>query len=103
MRCLLAAILLALMLSAAADADPPDQQCGPLEKIQELVGKYGEAPLASMASDKGPLWLFVNPETGTFTIVAMVSAKAGCLLASGDGFRPLTHKPAKSSTSDAPS
>lgn len=85
----LAALALALSASMAS------AECFPTEQVYEVIGgQFDEYRTgAGMTSDMAAwLELWVNPETGTFTMMATLPNGQSCLLATGEGWQ-LFHAP----------
>ena len=69
--------------------------CGSMEEVIKILVKYNEKPMLNMKStrtqDDQPtqtmVTLFVNPETGTYSLVERVSDTLFCVLSSGEDLR----------------
>lgn len=77
-----------LLISAPALA----QQAGPCDESQKvyelLTGSYGEKPFIEMKDSKNrKLVMFVNPQTGTWTVIA-TDDKLACGISAGKEFTP---------------
>ena len=81
--------------------------CGPPEMIQKMINEYKEKPLAEGNSfiirpdhllQQGPTTLYVNPDTGTWTMVIKYDPPLGpgiwCILNAGSKFGPSLEKTA---------
>ena len=75
--------------------------CGPPEKILEMIGQYKELEIANGMGflirpdamlQPGPMSLFVNPDTGTWTMVIKYAPpgfpKIWCTIGAGTAFGP---------------
>ena len=84
---------------------PSFVDCGPPEKVLEMVGQYKEQELVEGQSflirpdgmlQPGPMSLYVNPETGTWTMVIKYTPqgfpKIWCIIGAGTGFGPKVDK-----------
>lgn len=84
----LGAVLLLSMPVAAQDSPEGDpggrSMCGPLTLLTVLLGgDFGEVPVESRATEAGHvLTAYVNPDTGSWTIVAH-AAGMGCVVQGG--------------------
>lgn len=78
--------VLALCFAAPALAQP---RCAPTEQLlAELTGpKFKERPFLTLTGAMGPVTLYVNLATGTWTIAVSPSASptASCIIAVGKG------------------
>lgn len=85
---------LAVLLILAADNAHAQTACGPADQmIAAIAGpKYQEAPLfdAMVKTPAGPkaIRMFVNPATGTWTLLTLQDHGMACLAGSGEGFKP---------------
>ena len=62
-------------------------QCAPRgEVVAGLTGNYGEVPAAQGNTPGTLMEVYVNPDTGTWTIVVSYPDGKTCMLASGDDF-----------------
>jgi hypothetical protein len=79
--------------------------CGPPDKIQKMVDDYGEVPIAEgntfiirpdLILQPGPLTLFVNPSTKTWTMVVKFKPagypEMWCVVGAGTEFGPAIQK-----------
>lgn len=75
-------LALALLLAGPAYAQ---QQCGPFEQwAEQLHTQFGEAPAFLGLDDRGPMtFLFINGETGTWTVLVLFPGGEACAAASG--------------------
>ena len=81
-----------LLISTSAIA----QQSGPCDESQKvyelLTNQYGEKPFVEMKDSKGrKLIMFVNPQTGSWTVVATDDSIA-CGISAGKEFTPADSK-----------
>jgi len=79
-----------LLISTSAFAQ--QQQNGPCDEAQKvfelLTNKYSEKPFIEMKDSKGrKLVMFVNPQTGTWTVIA-TDDKIACGISAGSDFTP---------------
>jgi hypothetical protein len=90
MRYLLTLAAICLTAPAMAQQPPP---CGVWVKMAyKLANEYLEAPLAEMIDAQGnALELWVNPDTGTWTILSTTPGGPTCMVKGGEDFviRPL--------------
>ena len=61
--------------------------CIPQAEARKVLEKHKERYLASLKSDGTPARLYVNPETGTWTLVGIVKNGSWCLLGHGTDFK----------------
>lgn len=79
--------------------------CGPPDKITKMVQEYGEVPIAEgntfiirpdLMLQPGPLTLFVNPNTKTWTMVVKFKPSGypemWCVVGAGTEFGPAIQK-----------
>lgn len=92
----------ALLMFAAQNAFAQPSQCAPRpDVLAALATKYGEARRAiGIAGQTSVMELFVNPSTGTWTIIATSPDGTTCLIASGGSFE-MTDDPAPAKGSPA--
>lgn len=78
----------ALLIFATQNAHAQAAQCGPRpDVLSALATKYGEARRGiGIAGQNAVVELFVNPSTGTWTIIATSPDGKTCLIASGSNF-----------------
>lgn len=92
-KLLLAAVLVCLSAPAFAQA-----QCNTYENVNKLLGaeKYQEVVVAAGVSTSGRLVeIYLNEETGGFSIVSTSADKTSCLVLAGDGFTIKSEKQRK--------
>jgi hypothetical protein len=97
MRKLMTFAALASGLAAAlagvqgAKADEQGAQCRDRDKVlAHLAGKYQEAPVAvGVTSTGGLVEVLSSGDGGTWTIIVTSPTGLSCLMAAGDGWRPL--------------
>jgi hypothetical protein len=60
--------------------------CGATHEIEKtLTAEYGESPaFAAIVNGGGPMLVFTNPETHTFTVVMRKAGGISCLMAAGE-------------------
>lgn len=83
MRYFLAA--LAIMLAVPAAAQP---RCAPTDQlVAMLTGKYNERSFLTLTGEPGPVTLYVNLATGTWSIVMSPASNPTvlCIIAVGKG------------------
>jgi len=93
-------VLLILATQNAHAQNAPSPQCAPRPAVLEaLANGFGEARRAvGIAGQAHVMELFVNPETGTWTITATRPDGVMCLIASGSNFEQVQGSaPAKGS------
>lgn len=75
----------------AAKADDQGAQCRDRDQVLEhLAGKYKEAPIAvGVTSTGGLVEVLSSGDGGTWTIIVTSPTGLSCLMAAGDGWRPL--------------
>jgi len=78
----------ALLIFATQNAHAQSAQCAPRpDVLAALATKYGEARRGiGIAGQNAMMELFVNPSTGTWTIIATTPDGKTCLIASGSNF-----------------
>jgi hypothetical protein len=81
-----------LLISTSAIA----QQAGPCDETQKvynfLINNYGEKPFVEMKDNKDrKMIMFVNPETGTWTVI-ITDDKIACGVSAGKNFTPADPK-----------
>lgn len=83
----LAAATLMTPVSSAAQG----MVCGVRDKIvQQLEERYGETALSrGVARGSGIVEMYVNPESGSWTIVVTNTKGMSCLMAAGEAFEPI--------------
>ena len=77
--------VLALCLAVPAAAQP---RCAPTEQlVAMLTGKYSERPFLTLTGEPGPVTLYVNLATGTWSIVMSPASSptVSCIIAVGKG------------------
>lgn len=80
-------VVIAALLPSAAHAQAP--MCKPFKEITDyLATKFAEVPASMGIMDQGKTMMiqFANPETGTWTLIALGTGGIGCVMASGDGY-----------------
>jgi hypothetical protein len=81
------AVAASLALTFAMPVSAQQIQCGPLDKVYELIAeKYQESRVGLGLSGPGLVEVWVNSDTGTFTILGVLPSGVGCVLATGIGF-----------------
>jgi hypothetical protein len=82
----------ALALTPAADAATT---CGPHDRaVRNLSNKYGEAPIATgMVSPELVMEMFVNAETGSWTVIYTNLDGISCVVGAGTEFETLGSAP----------
>lgn len=85
----------ALLIFVTQNAHAQTPQCAPRpDVLTALATKYGEARRGiGIAGQNAVMELFVNPSTGTWTIIATSPDGKTCLIASGSNFE-MTQDPA---------
>lgn len=81
-----------------ADAQGAGPQCGARDAVlAQLADKYGETRRGiGMAANQSVLEIFAATATGTWTIIVTMPDGSSCLVASGEGYEPVTEAlPAK--------
>lgn len=90
MRTFLAVAILISQFAYNAQAQESRRPCYPLETIQEVLGeKFGQAPAYIGNAGEVAVVIFVNPETGTFTLLSAQPDGTACFAAKGDRWRAL--------------
>lgn len=88
-----------LIMAVASCAPAYAQQCFPFDEIHSgLTQDYGEEPLFDGISSQGPrLMIYVNPTTGSWSAVVLVTPQCSFLVDAGkdyDSFRvPMRGQP----------
>ncbi len=82
---------LAAALTGAQDAEAAPATCKQRDEVlQHLSGKYSEAPVALGVTNTGGLIeVLSSGEDGTWTIIVTSPSGLSCLMAAGEGWRPL--------------
>ena len=72
--------------------------CTDINSLEEVITKYQEIPFTSghgmiliptaPGRFSGELRTYVNPDTGSFSVVLMLDASTGCILVMGKDFSP---------------
>lgn len=86
--CLLIALLFLFAGVAHSQQTPPQLQCGPaLGLLAQLATKWKERPMFIGVSKDGKSTtrIYANPETLTWTVLALFQDGTACVLASGEG------------------
>lgn len=97
MRYLIILLILVMPTVAIAGKKPqpkkPDR-CGPAEQAYKgLRDQYNEHPFAQFSDGDGNnLYLFVNPQNWTWTIMQDTGNGKWCLVANGSNFHPADRK-----------
>lgn len=87
-------LILSVALFAATYAFAQQPQCGPMAEVtKELSGKYGEHPAWVGSDARGPVMLTMNPNSGSWSFLAIRNGLACFLEAGQDG--QLVDLPAK--------
>lgn len=87
LACLLIALVLMVMALVASPARPQELPCIPREALEaQLLQRYGETVAGAGMTPMGPLYLTVNPETGSFSIIQLKRDGMACLIAGGRGW-----------------
>ncbi len=91
----LAALFLTLAPVLSNLAHAQTAQCAPLEMmLAKLNIQFGERPLIVGATPSGgKMMILTNPDTGTWTVLAIQAPATACVGMSGDGL--VTAKPSK--------
>ena len=83
-----------LLLAPAYSAPPGGGvtlPCNTRDHVQKVLEKHGEFPAHAGVTKQGALLeVFVNPETGLWSIVVHVSEVKACLVEVGDGWHKRT-------------
>lgn len=95
---------LALTLALIATPVAAQQQCGPEAPVMKMLQEsHGEVPFAEGVSKRGArIVIVVNPDTRTYTVLAVTPQKMACMVDAGEGFQP-AKVAAKPSKEDFPS
>ena len=88
------ALMFALAVMAALIAAPAKAQqpmCGPrLEVLAALTGaRYSEAPMIELENSQMTLHVYVNPATGTWTMIGLPGPQIACIVAAGKKMKML--------------
>ena len=72
--------------------------CTDIVSLEKVISKYQEIPFTSVhgmiliptapGRFSGELRTYVNPDTGSFSVVLMLDASTGCILVMGKDFSP---------------
>jgi hypothetical protein len=80
------ALAAALMLATTAPVYA-QAQCGRLDQVYEVLSnKYDERRIGLGLAPQGIVEVWVNSETGSFTILGVTPSGMACLLANGENF-----------------
>ena len=81
-------IAAALAILTATGAAAQQSNCGPaLDLLQVLQDRYGEVAQSRGLMGSGDLlFIFANPETGSWSVVTASPSGIACLRASGEAF-----------------
>ncbi|MEM9045640.1 MAG: hypothetical protein AAGC81_13185 [Pseudomonadota bacterium] len=93
----------AALTLAPAQTAAQSMVCGVRAKIiQQLAERYGETALSrGVARGSGVVEFYVNPESGSWTIVVTNTKGVSCLMAAGEAFEPIQHPALAKSQSPA--
>jgi len=83
-------LFVVFLVGTARDAYSEAPNCGPMKKISSgLSNLHGETPRAFAKLDEGgsPIIIFVNPTSGTWTIIMLMSDDIGCIVTSGTNWK----------------
>lgn len=86
-----AAVVAAMPLPVAAEVSeqPLDAMCGSIDEIGGPIEAAGERPLLTADSERGSrLVLWVNQNTGTYTVALIRPDFVACVIDAGTGFEP---------------
>lgn len=86
------------LLGTAKDAYSQGPACDPMEKITTGLNQmHGETPRVFAKLDEGnvPIIIFVNPTSGTWTIIMLMSDDIGCIVTSGTNWKESLQKTGK--------
>ena len=106
MKKLIFAILVASATTAFAQQEPQFQRikmdiyCGDSSAVQSITNKFGEQGFINFKSERqvGTAFeefrgiVFVNPKTGSFTMVEKITDDVYCVIAAGDKLEPHVSK-----------
>jgi len=86
--------LLPLLLFIPGAVQAQQAACGASQKVHDfLVNDYGEKPFIEMKDEKDRQFLmYVNPDTGTWTVTQLTEGGVMCGISSGKGFTPATKR-----------
>jgi hypothetical protein len=84
-------IAAALATIIATGASAQNQNCGPaVDLLQRLQGEYGEyATMRGLMESGDLLFIFANPETGSWSAVTASPTGIACLRAFGEAYEPM--------------
>lgn len=95
MKNLLVSLLLVPALAWSNPNARIDVMCVGANDLAQVLVKYGEKPFVQGIAERDPvgtviMLLFVNPETGSWTLVEKVmSINTYCVINAGDKFKPI--------------
>ncbi|MEM8790340.1 MAG: hypothetical protein AAGE80_01885 [Pseudomonadota bacterium] len=80
-------------LLSPAEVSAQGTVCGHRSQIvKQLADRYGETALSrGVARGAGVVEIYVNPDSGSWTIVVTNPNGTSCLMAAGEAFEPLSH------------
>jgi hypothetical protein len=75
-------------LTLATSAQSQQMQCGPVDQVYGLLAgeRFEEMRIGAGLSGPGIVEVWVNTETGTFTIVGTLPDGIACIIATGGSF-----------------
>ena len=79
-----------LLFATSKESYSQGPACDPMEKITTGLNQmHGETPRAFAKLDEGgsPIIIFVNPTSGTWTIIMLMSDDIGCIVTSGTNWK----------------
>lgn len=87
-------IRLALLLAALAAPAAAQTRCAPFHDIATMLPQqFGEVPIATGAAQQNAMFLFLNRQTGTWSIVIYRPDGVACIPAHGDQYDAPTPPP----------
>lgn len=83
-----------LILIGIATQGKAQQNCGPIENVfAKLSQKFGEQPISQGQTPQALFQFWANPETRSWTIVAVLPDGSACLMAAGLDYETIAPKP----------
>lgn len=79
------------LVSSTAAAAPSPSQCNDRKQVIDLLAqKYKESPVAAGVTNNGGLVeVLTDGKGGTWTIIVTTPQGVSCLVAAGEGWRPM--------------
>ena len=87
LACLILALLLAGMYILATPARSQEAPCAPRAALEKQIAReYGESVFGAGVTPVGILYITMNPQTGTFTVLMRRKDGQACIIGGGKGW-----------------